>query len=61
MLKSANRGYTVKTNNIQETFDHLFYVDDLKLFAETKEYLEHNLKPTKTFQRHQHDIRLRQM
>ncbi|KAL1461989.1 hypothetical protein WDU94_013846 [Cyamophila willieti] len=47
--KKKKKGYTIKTTNVQVNFDHLFYVDDLKLFASNKEDLNHNLQLRKTF------------
>ncbi|KAL1454659.1 hypothetical protein WDU94_010873, partial [Cyamophila willieti] len=49
ILKRSKKGYTIKATNVQVNFDHLFYVDDLKLFASNKEDLNHNLQLTKTF------------
>lgn len=49
ILKRSKKGYTIKAANVEVKFDHLFYVDDLKLFASNKEDLNHNLQLTKTF------------
>ncbi|KAI5743538.1 hypothetical protein M8J77_019336 [Diaphorina citri] len=49
MLKRSKRGYNIKSTITEVTIDHLFYIDDLKLYAKNKDDLEYNLQLTKTF------------
>ena len=48
-LNKMKTGYKIKANTTENTFNHLFYVDDLKLYAQSESDINRLIKTTEEF------------
>lgn len=49
LLKNSKYGYKIKGNTNREVLSHLLYMDDLKIFASTKQHLDQQIKIVSMF------------